>query len=182
MIVTHVSVRSHHQPVRPDIERVAVTHHVSHACDTAKVPVGSMHCPCTANGCCVRVSVIRCHRLLPLLSSGVFQFYGTAPRCPSQLSWRSARRACGSMATLHTIDTPAGRPTMDWLQHKLTRGNNLLEFAWMWCVIERSVTRRCIYCDWHLKNPPKPHPPDIRQHCITVQMLFKLRNSSVREA
>ena len=30
-----------------------------------------MHCPCTANGCCVRVSVIRCHRLLPLLSSGV---------------------------------------------------------------------------------------------------------------
>ena len=43
----------------------------------------------------------------------VFQFYGTAPRCQSQLSWRSARRACGSMATLHTIDTPAGRPTMD---------------------------------------------------------------------
>ena len=73
---------------RPDRERVAVTHHVSHACDTAKVPVGSMHCPCTAGGCCSRVSVIRCHRLLPLLTSGVFQFYGTTPRCQSPMSWR----------------------------------------------------------------------------------------------
>ena len=61
VIVTHVSVQSHHQPVRPDIERVAVTHHVSHACDTAKVPVGSMHCPCTANGCCSRVPIVMAH-------------------------------------------------------------------------------------------------------------------------
>ena len=75
---------------------------MSHACDTAKVPVGSMHCPCTANGCCSRVSVIRCHRLLPLLSSGVacnrrsakvpnwlpaaalHVSHGTAPSCPRQ--------------------------------------------------------------------------------------------------
>ena len=43
------------------IERVAATHHVSHACDTAKVPVGSMHCPCTANGCCSRVPIVMAH-------------------------------------------------------------------------------------------------------------------------
>ena len=42
------------------IERVA-TYDVSHACDTAKVPVGSMHCPCTANGCCSRVPIVMAH-------------------------------------------------------------------------------------------------------------------------
>ena len=39
VIATHVSVQSHCQPVRPDRERVAVTHHVSHACDTASFSV-----------------------------------------------------------------------------------------------------------------------------------------------
>ena len=61
------------------IERVA-TYDVSHACDTAKVPVGSMHSPCTAGGCCSRVSVIRCHRLLPLLTSGVSCDSATVPK------------------------------------------------------------------------------------------------------
>ena len=46
VIVTHVSVQSHHQPVRPDIERVAVTHHVSVMNNRGgtKLPLGSMHC------------------------------------------------------------------------------------------------------------------------------------------
>ena len=64
VIATHVSVQSHCQPVRPDRERVAVTHHVSHACDSAKLPIGSIRCQrCWVGGL---GCFIRCHRL-PLL-------------------------------------------------------------------------------------------------------------------
>ena len=50
----------------------------------------------------------------------------------------------------------------------------LLEFAWMWCVIGRPATDQMFPgCG------EKPRPPDIRQHCTTVQMLFKRNRSDV---
>ena len=45
---------------------------------------------------------------------------------------------------------------------------------------QRSVTRRCIYCDWHL-NPPNPRPPDqLCIHCNTNTSNAGLRQHLAR--
>ena len=112
VIATHVSVQSHCQPVRPD--RKGCCHPSCVSCMRhTKVPVGSMHSPCTANGCCSRVSVIHCHRLLPLLSSGVFQFYGTAgPRQGAQANCHGAAQEGHVAAWQHCtpLTLPLGDP------------------------------------------------------------------------
>ena len=68
VIATHVSVQSHHQPVRPDRERVA-THHVSHACDSAKLTIGSIRCQrCWVGGL---GCFIRCHLTPPAATHAI---------------------------------------------------------------------------------------------------------------
>ena len=68
VIATHVSVQSHCQPVRPDRESVA-THHVSHACDSAKLSIGSMRCQrCWLGGL---GCFIRCHLTPPAATHAI---------------------------------------------------------------------------------------------------------------
>ena len=96
----HTCQCSHIISQSAQIERVAVTHHVSHACDSAKLPVGSMTCPpCSLHGRVIRVCPIarmyasvtvlgrwdRFHSLPPAATPGTFMCCHGACRCP--LTW-----------------------------------------------------------------------------------------------